>query len=310
MMNRVVLGVLLGGLLPWSTARADVTVCNDFRAPVNVAIAYAEAGSMTSEGWWRVEPNGCRNVPFDGLDFYYTVESDQYRDGRSRSRSRWGNDRSFYVGAKTFKFKDAERSRRGARSLSFSLVKINEDQRRPFTVTLRFRDGETVRQVQSGPRIQSSPQVQSGPQVPTCGTQATAHRPGGTGAAATEGLRVALCDSMERVRSTYNIKAEPSPSGTDQLALAAPLDGFWFFFNDKDKMLRNIRAEAPFSGNIHGIRVGDPNAEVIAKLGQPSRPPWDFGGDKAYVFRVGANTTLRCDFDKDNKVVRMFYFVN
>jgi hypothetical protein len=55
---------------------------------------------------------------------------------------------------------------------------------------------------------------------------------------------------MEHVRSMHNIKAERSPMGTDQLGLAAPLDGLWFFFNDKDRMLRNIRLEAPFSGSI------------------------------------------------------------
>src|SRR5262245_3668582 len=84
-MNRLVLGILFGALVPWSTARADVTICNDFRAPINVAIAYEDGGTMTSEGWWRVEPKACREVPFDGLDFYYSVESDTYRDGNARS---------------------------------------------------------------------------------------------------------------------------------------------------------------------------------------------------------------------------------
>src|SRR4051794_37102500 len=65
-------------LLAQSPARATATVCNNFQAPIGVAIAYDENGSVPSEGWWKVSPGGCPDVVFSGLDFYYTAESDSY----------------------------------------------------------------------------------------------------------------------------------------------------------------------------------------------------------------------------------------
>ena len=43
-MKRVALCLLvtLSLLLPWSPVRADITICNDFRAPISIAIAYEE----------------------------------------------------------------------------------------------------------------------------------------------------------------------------------------------------------------------------------------------------------------------------
>jgi uncharacterized caspase-like protein len=125
---------------------------------------------------------------------------------------------------------------------------------------------------------------------------------------AAEDLRVALGDNIERVRAAYNIKVDPLPTQNEQLLLNAPLDGLMFFFNEKDQTLRNIRADAPFAGSINGVRIGDNLDDVIARLGQPSRAPFDFNPNKAYLFRFGPNW-FRCDFNKEQKVATMFQFV-
>jgi uncharacterized membrane protein len=133
-------------LPPWSQARADVVICNDFRAAIKAAIAHEDKGSFTSEGWWRVEPNACRDVPFSGVDFFYTAESDKYRDGGAQKQDSWGKGRQFHVGtgAGTFKLENAERSRRGARARQFTKVTIDERFRtQPFIATLRFKSGST-----------------------------------------------------------------------------------------------------------------------------------------------------------------------
>jgi hypothetical protein len=89
--------------------------------------------------------------------------------------------------------------------------------------------------------------------------------------------------------------------------LAAPLEGLSFFFKTEGKLLYEIRAEEPFVGRIEGVRIGDALDDVIAKLGQPRGKPFDFGGNKAYVFSVSAGV-FRCDFDNSRKCVTIFYF--
>jgi hypothetical protein len=87
------------------------------------------------------------------------------------------------------------------------------------------------------------------------------------------------------------------------------LDGLTFFFKENEQKLRNLRADAPFSGNLNGVRIGDTLSEVVARLGQPSVAPWDFGDNKAYSWRIGGNV-FRCDFNKEQKVETMFLMVS
>lgn len=124
----------------------------------------------------------------------------------------------------------------------------------------------------------------------------------------TASLRVVLGDTIGNVRAAYGITADPLPTRDEQLMLVAPADGLTFFFKEKDQMLRNIRADAHFAGSINGVRIGDTLDSVVAKFGQPSRDPFDFNDNKAYVFSLGS-TWFRCDFDKEQKVATMFLLV-
>jgi uncharacterized membrane protein len=135
-----------------SPALADVTVCNDFRAAISVALAYEEGGSFASQGWWKVAPGACSDLPFKGFDFFYAGESDWYREGGGRKRDIWGKGRNFYVGKGTFKFDNAEQSRRGARSIAFTKITVDERLRsKPHLVTVRFRSGGTNVEVKAKP---------------------------------------------------------------------------------------------------------------------------------------------------------------
>jgi len=122
-------------------------------------------------------------------------------------------------------------------------------------------------------------------------------------------LRVALGDKIERVRAAYNITADPIPTSGGQLLLRVPPEGLTFFFDEKEQTLRNIRADAPFSGSINGVRIGDTFDDVVARLGRPSAGPLAYDDTKGYVFR-GSRNSFRCDFNKEQKVGTMFQFVN
>ena len=121
-------------------------------------------------------------------------------------------------------------------------------------------------------------------------------------AATAEGLRVRLGDSADKVWVAYGQRAALSPAGAGQLVL--PLSGIMVFF--ENNAVNELRVDPPFAGAVDGIRLGDKLDDVLAKLGQPLRLPWDFGDNKAYIFRVGSHL-LRCDFDRSGTAVTMFY---
>jgi hypothetical protein len=122
-----------------------------------------------------------------------------------------------------------------------------------------------------------------------------------------EDLRVALGDSIERVKAAYNIKSEPFLSnGTPSFNL--PLSGIWFFFSGDDKTtLGNIRVDAPFGGRVEGVRIGDPVADILSRFGEPNTKPWDFGGNQAHVYRIGGRI-VRFDIDPSKRVATSFQF--
>ena len=127
----------------------------------------------------------------------------------------------------------------------------------------------------------------------------------GLGTIKIEGLKAELGDPIERVRTAYNIKNEPFTSGR-ALMHRVPLEGLFFFF-DKDRTLYQVRMDAPFSGSLQGIRIGDPIDKVLEQLGQPYTAPWAFGDSKAYAFQL-SQMVLRFDIAKDGKVATMMVF--
>jgi hypothetical protein len=108
-------------------------------------------------------------------------------------------------------------------------------------------------------------------------------------------LSVSLGDSFDRVKSAYPTAGD---SGSGELAM--PLDGIRFFFTQEDRVLREIMLEAPFTGSINGVRIGDASDDVVARLGQPYAVAPVFGGS-GYLYRIGGNI-VRYDMDKSNKV--------
>lgn len=127
----------------------------------------------------------------------------------------------------------------------------------------------------------------------------------GSGTIKIEGLKAELGDPIERVRTAYNIKNEPTTSGR-ALLHRVPLEGLFFFF-DTDSTLYQVRMDAPFAGSLQGIRIGDQVDKVLEQLGQPYTAPWDFGANKAYAFQLG-QIVLRYDIAIDGKVATMMVF--
>lgn len=122
-------------------------------------------------------------------------------------------------------------------------------------------------------------------------------------------LPVKLGDSVESVQASLrtDAKPEPSQSAVTQGATALRLRtrGIWVFF-DKEGKTYLIRLDAPFVGNIRGVKIGSTNAFLTEKLGPPAKTiKGSFaipGQIEPVIYYLDDNTTTRFNFDRDGQI--------
>lgn len=66
-------------LLVAPPARADFRLCNNTPSRVSVALAYTNARTWISEGWWNIKPTSCETLLRGPLaaQFYYVYAMDE-----------------------------------------------------------------------------------------------------------------------------------------------------------------------------------------------------------------------------------------
>lgn len=127
------------------------------------------------------------------------------------------------------------------------------------------------------------------------------------------GLPIKLGDPIETVKTALQTSLEPeestSASQTNQKALRLKTKGIWVFF-DKASRTSTIRLDAPFSGNVGGIKISDSLALLEKTLGKPAKimkigfaiP----GRYDPYLYYIDDVTTVRFDFDRDGLIETIF----
>jgi uncharacterized membrane protein len=136
-----------------SAAKAEIIICNDFRAPIRVAFASENQGNFTASGWWVIKRDACETTDFavEGTTLHYTADSDEYKNGSGKARDHWGNKTRLFVTEKKFTFEHAEERRRGTKAQMFGAGTVPEPTKdRPVQITLRFTSGNTSITVKSG----------------------------------------------------------------------------------------------------------------------------------------------------------------
>jgi uncharacterized membrane protein len=149
-----IIGSFVALTLTAAGARAEMSVCNDFQAPIRLALAYEDQGRFVASGWWRAAPGACARVDFaySGATLYYTADSDSYRDGRFTKRDHWGNKLKLYVETKDFRTVDAAAKRRGAQPAMFSSTSFNAPPPgKTANITFRFKSGGTTIEMKPSP---------------------------------------------------------------------------------------------------------------------------------------------------------------
>jgi hypothetical protein len=114
-------------------------------------------------------------------------------------------------------------------------------------------------------------------------------------------IHLQIGDSIQSVRqalgvSAYTLGGDKPITGE----LRLPERGMWVFFNGLGQA-RQFRFDAPFSGDIHGAKIGASIEQIQELLGSPVRelPGWSKApGSKAYLYRVDPEMMIRCDFEQ------------
>ena len=99
--------ILSLALVSWplaTPARADLTVCNDTKALVGVAVGYRSQAGWVSEGWWRIPASACASV-FEGdlkARFFYLHAEDE------EAKERWRGPVFMCTSVKEFRIEGLE----------------------------------------------------------------------------------------------------------------------------------------------------------------------------------------------------------
>ena len=128
-----------------------------------------------------------------------------------------------------------------------------------------------------------------------------------------EGLPIRPGDSIEKVKTALRTTLEPEESksalqrNTKQLRLKTK--GIWAFF-DPDGRVYNIRLDAPFRGNVGGVKIGDSRATLVEKLGKPAKllkgATPRLKQEDPYVYYIDDRTTVRFDFNRSAEIETVF----
>jgi hypothetical protein len=129
-----------------------------------------------------------------------------------------------------------------------------------------------------------------------------------------EGVPIGLGDSVEKVKTALGTTMEPEPIKSvfnrKITLLRVRTKGISAVFNEDGKV-ESIRLDAPFAGNVGGVKIGDARAKLMEKLGKPvrvlkSQSGSPFKQTEPYIYYVDDRTTVRFDFDRDDEIETMF----
>ena len=117
-------------------------------------------------------------------------------------------------------------------------------------------------------------------------------------------IHLQIGDSIQSVRQALSVSDAPVHTLGGDKPLAGEIRlrerGIWVFFNGLGQA-RQFRFDAPFSGDIHGAKIGASIEQIQELLGSPVRelPGWSkTPGNEAYLYRVDPEMMIRCDFEQ------------
>lgn len=125
----------------------------------------------------------------------------------------------------------------------------------------------------------------------------------------TDGIPIVIGDSIAQFQAAFETKLEPesyeTPGNKGGYTLRLRTKGVWAFF-DKEGKISTIRLDAPFKGNISGIKIGDTLLTLKNKLGDPVKKPFKFAMNESYLYYPDDTYSARFDVDSSGEIVTIF----
>jgi hypothetical protein len=120
-----------------------------------------------------------------------------------------------------------------------------------------------------------------------------------------EGSPVRLGSTVAQTQQALGVTTQPERGGLmGELVLPLDARGIQVFFDKEDKV-RTVRLRAPYDKPVLGIRIGDPGAEVLAKMGKPAAQA-RAEGQMGYTYHPDHITLLTYVVGGDGRVETIF----
>lgn len=129
-----------------------------------------------------------------------------------------------------------------------------------------------------------------------------------------EGVPVKIGDSVENVQQALGTNLQPekkedttsfaSIKPSHKSALRLKTKGIWVFF-EKGKVY-TIRVDKPFSGNVGGVKLGDPSSKIEKLLGPPAKRG-TLGKNQTLTYYFDDITTTQFNVNQDDEVETVFF---
>lgn len=133
-------------------------------------------------------------------------------------------------------------------------------------------------------------------------------------------FKLALGDDVATVKAKLDTSTDPEPMPRNPALPPTAFDinkgktvlhlrtkGLWTFF-DKDGKLEVIRLDAPFDGDVKGIKLGDDDKKLMTILGKPiTKPATAFLTMQAYRYVYDDSAYVTFDLNDDGV---QYIFIN
>jgi hypothetical protein len=128
----------------------------------------------------------------------------------------------------------------------------------------------------------------------------------------TQGLPIHIGNTVEEVQKALNTTMEPDemsnqfpgPMSVKRTQLHLKTKGIWVFF-EKNKVY-TIRVDAPFSGNVGGVKLGDPSSKITKTFGKPIKEA-RFGFQNTYTYYFDDVTTTKFMVNQNDEVETIYF---
>ncbi len=123
-------------------------------------------------------------------------------------------------------------------------------------------------------------------------------------------MPIKLGDAYQQVKDAYKTSLEPEPVKTTtpgSTAVRLKTKGVWFFFNRESKVY-TIRLDAPFPGNVGGVKINDSVVQMQKVLGKPAKipPTQSTLQPRSYVYYLDDVTTVVFRANSDDEIETIF----